>query len=1667
MANCVSVDHVVLRTGTLKEVAQYLKQIRSTTTDPVAITSHLHDAVLQGSIPQGIFSLWTPIANDPQSIIQGLRQADSLSERDAAIRAFVKALRSSKTMTPVWDAAAGARGVADIMSNLSIDEVKGLCSGLAKTASLSNGRSERHAKLTALVSILGADASQSRNNPDKRPLLRYYKQIIPACTTDRVAEYEETAPKWTTRQRSILLRTHPTIYEAKFLESIFLSKDTKAKLAEIDEQTWTQLINNDYAFGKRLLLRFLDCGAKLPVEPDVFMDKLAKPLASRLRRKRPAAQQHLTLEILELLVQLVKIHPSLADKLNESLTGVVFYTIKLWEMARSKRPLIEQHLVDLLKLVPDNKFKSVDSIVSFLRAVNPAVSYRLFRLMILNLQFYGFDVDRASGEIDDSIKKLKGPWPASLFTTTFGIKDRQASLRLFERLAALSPDGSFLGSAIEAQSSIFDRCRDPDSDRGDSEVLQVFLSRTSTIESGQEQDVANIVETCIQERKNKASSSRDWEGRAFWAVSALNMSIASGSLDIYAETLLWARRFNKDSNTVRHIYDSGNLHTTEGRGLLSGISETSHSTARQDSDVAAGVRFANKIMLQLLETASMALREPGFQKWDWNSVIALPAAVVAQRFRLVNEFQDAWKLTDARVFDLVWKLSLELLLDAERFLLRPGLQRLYPSCLSGLLKSSAVNDFGDFSVRAPAARFVDDLAKARDELWQAYRSREFPAVLTLGEPWPRGLPVQCLFPDELPGFINIDRLPYILSRIEKVVFGDPVVLLRELPRDKETRSAIGPCADSYGFALRAYINRPSDDSDKENLARKAWRHAVDDLCRTRMTIEASLRFWAEHFDGNGIKLPLDLRAEIPRRPEPVMPPVDDPSSPTEWHPSQSNASLDFQDSSTVPATILDHMLENWSSWFESLGLFDDVAWKVSVEVAASGTGSFWNMSTLIWPVSGKGADAILASVLLTVNTTEGSDNSILKQPFPSENNTRYPALYLDQEFLETVEEDHSWLSDSRINRIIGSGPPELLAQVVESVLQKVEAIERNEPEGIPPIRFAMTLVKLLSYSDRPSLAFPLVRDIILNRPGDSAWHRELLHKGFFNRLQPADAKNLLGMISDGVQEKLDQQSARAKEAKEQSVEPAPQRTPPIKVTTVKMLAKLLSDAPFLDVSSALDVLASLVAKAQHIDIRVAIIEALFNTLESETASSEVTTRILSLLEQFAVPLAASLNELRPITEADWADAEAGSQVPHVATQREQSAAPIHNLFFHLDKRVGFDPETKRRLAEMTARLVEQSSENNQRWTQLFLKKHGFSDVPENKLPLSPVNPDVFKIFSRSPEYLDLSTFKMLRGLVLANLRPSAGLAAVTKKVERDPVLSDSNAGKHWLALYGRGKFTMSRYGCTDILAEMHRNITSREVVDPSERVPSDLVRKFAHQIADRLVSSGDSSYVTALFTKMTSAMVDEKSLDALKRWKVTTMPVLEQIVARITKLRTPTWQRDPKRRPRELPSTFRLKVAMLAVPPGLGLDQAFAENVLMLTRELAKSTVSYHDDWAHLKYRALHYHKDWRPRFAHLALLFGSLDDINIESPTLIDHLRFDMAKQFAEHAYDPKDKDVVTRLKAMLRSWAECPVEDFRNAARDTLDKLQHGFGREWFNTGEDLEWVGSDSDCVSEMDD
>ncbi|KAF9880353.1 hypothetical protein CkaCkLH20_02307 [Colletotrichum karsti] len=1650
----VSVDHAVIRTGTPAEVAKYLRDLRFSTADPALITSDLHDAVARGSIPHAVFTIWTPLHRNAESTIAGLRQSESLLERKTAIKAFIKAVRSPNAMAEMWDAAGGASGVAAIMSDLSVNEIRLFCNGLAKTASLPGKRAERHVMLTELVDLLCADANSHAKNPDTRPLGVYYRRILPACTTDKVAKHEETRPTWSQRQQSILFRTHPSFYEAKFLDSIF-SQDSHG----IDFNTWTHLINNDFSFAKKLLSRLNETKGPLPLKSHDFV-QLAEAIAKRLRRRRSAGDENLPFEILELLVEAFKKNTDAAEYLNTSLNGVIFYVVKFWEHTRTTRPNVQQHLAELIGLAPVSNFKSAKDLVTLLRIVNSSVSYRLFRLIIQSSKDYRFDVEDASGEANDSLRKLKGPWPADVFTM-FSDDDPDASLRLFRKLMAVFPDAQFLQASTLQRQSIVECPREPETKKGNVDILEALLVRASPTSPVLDSDLMDRIKSRVESCKEKAAMSRDWIFRLGWTRIAIDLSVAAGSLELFEGVLLWARRFNKDRNTVVQLYSADTLHRVEIIDLLSG----NPSFGRQDglkSDVRRNIDLGSKILLQLLETAAMAIREPSFQQYDWNDILNFPSKVVERRLVSANDVQSNLRLSDDETYEIFWKPTLELLVEAEKYLLKPGMQRLYPRDIKGLFHNV---DF-DFekSLRPHSARFLDTLSRARDELWRELRPQHFPAVHDLGPAWPRGLSVQYLCPSEMK---DVSLLPFVRSRVEAVVFGNPDVLLEESPNDQEFRATIGPFVDDYVYALGIYTGSASNKEDRDYRIRKAWRHAVDNLTGERMTRTESLRFWHEVFvDQSRIKLLRDIQVELPRPSGPTIPSADNPDIPIEWMPEPCSEDVDA-DSRDIPATVLDRMITHGHPWANTTVLDVEVSWTDSVWISPEHPTSFWSMERLGKPVSWGSKDGFFLAIVLYLNTLEGSDTSILKEAFPSKTDTRYPALYLDQEFMDAVDTDYFGYGFARqTSNMIASGPALLVARVARSVLGTVEKIEKSGSHDVAPVALAMRLIRLLAGSDQPSLAFPLIRDVILDRPNDSAWHRQLLNKGLFNKLPPSETKKLLGTIADGIQEKLDMQDANNKaEAEKDSADSAGSPSL-VKVSTVKMLAKLLSDSPFLDFRSSLGILSHLLDKAKHIDVRIAIIESLYGTLGAESTSTDIKDEILLLLEKHAVPLAAAFNERGP-SWATWEQIEAGEDLPQVINRSMGAETPVRQMFMTWDSRFPKDKHLRQKLAAMTTRVIEQSAENNRRWTELFLKRYEFSLNLGEDLPRVPVDARMLILFGRNPEFLTGSVFEIMRDSVLTQISPPPGIASITKQVRRSPGLSDSDAGKHWLSLYGTSGQSINNCGIDQALRQMHRPI-GLEACDSSDRVTMEMLQHLGNEIFEKLLQGG-MPQVESLFRAMTPKDYLETDREVLARWKAAALPVLENVIVRVEQLRTPQWQRDPRRKPHVLPDAFRLKATMTIFdfPVEIGHDDVFVKEVLGLISVLAETRASYHANWEYVKQKAFYVNQELRIHLMRLGIRFGSLDDIDVENPTLADYLRVDLAKFLVErgHPQAPKDKTEISDLKKMLRSWAESPVEDFRNSAREMVLNLKRsrdcaGFTRGGYLRGARTGAEDSDSD-------
>ncbi|KAI8245597.1 hypothetical protein K4K55_001265 [Colletotrichum sp. SAR 10_96] len=1565
MTTALPLDHVALRFGTPAEVAQYLRGVRASTTDPAPITTQLHDAVAQGSIPHAVFALWTPLHRDARSTVAGLQQSESLLERKTAIKAFVKATRSAVTMDEIWNVAGGTPGIAALMSNLSTDEIKVLCNGLAKTASLCGSRPERHARLTELVELL-----LSQENPDPRPLQMCYKRILPACTTTKkVAEHEESHSSWSQRQQAILLRAHSALYETRFLDTL-LSAETD----DVEFNAWKQLVNNNPGFAKDVLSKVLEADGPLPMKPDDFV-KLAEDITKPLHRRRSSTEKNLALGILEDLVAIFEKHSDLTEYLNVEPNGVLLNVVKFWEHARSTRPRIQRRLVKLIGLVYESYFKSAKNVTDMVRSVHPAVSYRLFRLTIQSSTYHSFDIEENADVSKASFKKLKGPWPADLFTA-FADDDADASLRLFRKLISTFPESQFLICSSLYRCSIVESAREPETDKGDPHILEAFLVHASSreaISSGL--NTSNLVKQRLQDCKDNAARARDWVFRQGWATIALNLSVATGSFDLFADTIVWARRFNKDPNAVKQLYSYNNFPTIEATDLLSGIPSFPFRLENPKTGIKQSVESGNRILMQLLETAVMALREPSFQQYDWSCITSFPEKVIERRLVRANKLQRApHSLSDDEVFDFLWKPTIEFLIEAEKYLLQPNMERLYPREIKGLIHSIDF-DFAN-NLRPHSARFLDTLAQERDKLWKEYRPRHFPAVHDLETPWPRGLPVQYLCPREVASAID---LPYVSARIEAVVFGTPDILLREPPTDTELRDAIGPCIEDYCYALKTYVNTASDASERDTRIRKAWRHAVDNLSGDHMTKSESLDYWSYTFSSRAnVKLPLDVEPEVPGRLEPVLPDVDDPDLPTEWNPYLQSDGILWDkgpnNGREIPATIVTQMINHGGPWFAPTIIDNQSPWDDGVWLEPpTHTWNFWPMKGDL-PVSWTTKDAYAVALLLYLNTREGADSSILKSSFPSKDIVRFPAMFLDQDWLDNVGSYDFEVYDGSTDLVMFA-PVSLVAQVAQSVLQDVEEKESFHPNAVKPMDLAMRL------------------KIVLGRPDDSAWHRELLNKGLFSKLSPTDTKTFLLSIADGILSKLGQQDVRNKEEAEQDTGGSDRKTPLVKVTTVKMLAKLLSDSPFLDPKTSLTILSHLLDKARHIDIRVAIIESFYGALGS-SAAPDVKDDILSLLEKHALPLAAGFNERGPAW-AFWEEVEAGEPLPTVSATSGDNI--VRQIFANWDYRFTDDLDLRKKMVALSLRVIEESAKNHRQWLELFLKKHNLTLSTEEKLFDTPVDTGMLALFGRNPKFLTDSVFGMIK-----------------------------------------------------------------DTPDSSGYVTVEVLQQFAREVFDSLVRSGDVDFLEEVFRSMTPMENNEDSVESLARWKLITLPILEEFIAKIAKLRTLEWQKDLKREPARLPDTFRLKSALVVFPVNDDEEEIFMKDVMRLIEELAQMKGPYHKKWEYFKTKSMKPCRDRRRRMFHLANRLGSLNGVDLDSPSLPDQLRVELAGFLLDKGrpFVAKDPDVVAGLKAMLREWAESPIEEFRTGALGIVEGFKKAGDDDWFTRGGGLGWARFETD-------
>jgi hypothetical protein len=1072
--------------------------------------------------------------------------------------------------------------------------------------------------------------------------------------------------------------------------------------------------------------------------------------------------------------------------------------------------------------------------------------------------------------------------------------------------------------------------------------------------------------------------------------------------------------------------------------LLSGI-PFDLSQESSAPKVRSRVVEANKVLLDFLETACQALREPSFQAYVWKAPLMLFRNVVEARLGGAVKLQQALDLSDDELYNTLWSDTLEMLLQVERIALQPGHEALELNIAKGPL---CYNHYGyqklTNSLRS-SYRFIDNLARARNDLWEELRPMHHPSAAVLPPPWPRGLPIQCLpGPFDVASTSAQGLTPFIATRAAATVFLESSLALAPNPEDSDVRTAIGSFVDSYTIALQIYVLQASYGKETAKRQARAWAHALRDLTAHRMTQDDAFRTWKARFLR---ALPLfeppgadpDENAED----YPMLPTGFDPHENTEWNPALHQPRT--VESRSLSLTCLDCILAVPPDINVQVSAGFDVPTPHTQDFVPAGIWSldrFGDMREVPFIIR----EGLIASALLFLDSKKGGPSRLLASPFPSEVDVRYPPLFLDQEFLLRPELDEH-IAQGVLQSLISIVPPTLLAALVDTTLNVLSSMAAGNPEIASLERMAYRLLSLLLTSDRPQLASDLVLRAVIDRPDASSWHRVVLNVGLAKGLSARDAQSLLSSFATSIGSKLEEQAKLAKSQAVASAEGGPSSPPKpvIKVTTVKYLAQILNDADFVSPSFTVDVLSKLLGSASHLDIRVAVVDSLLGMLGrcTEESSTPLAQQLLSALKT-TIPLVSGMGERRLMREEDWVDAEKTGDLPGVYDDGGmESLQPI------LSQLVQWSSLESKWRHEVVNRVllptIERSRESNGRWINVFSFKHQLA-LNMSEIPLFPVKPQVLsKILCNCLELLPASVLDLHQQFVLVNMTPSREIANISNRIKNNGDLRASNEGRHWLSLYGHGT-SAYKYGGFRLAKILCREWRLSNVVNGIQ------VSQVQHLVLEqaavilKLSHSSFSEWNSFIHDLEPRFGINNRDEDK-EAWLANGKPVLKRIISRIESLRTPEWQRDPQRKPAILPPTFTLRLWLLSYPdyPSATAENSdkcrmFAEELVTLIDQVVSRGTTYHEDLQHLVTAASRCPPEDKARVAcHL----GSLSSVS-SSINTVDLLRVELAEHLYRDAKPPAENDVRKAAKEVLASWRASEVEEIRMRGLRITRQLQ-----------------------------
>ncbi|KAI0454399.1 hypothetical protein F5B21DRAFT_236174 [Xylaria acuta] len=609
-----------------------------------------------------------------------------------AIHNFGKAMVDPVKWKQSWEDGGGTPGILYLLSSASVTEVKAFCHVIRASNRRGRKSSDREKAVEELVMALLPQhyPSTELRTRDKRPLQKFYGLMLRGCSSnfvERVLDGQDGSnPLFQQLDLKKLLFAHDDMLKRR-LTNYLIHEGPQPSKSEIDI-CLREFVSREppmpgtqpkMSASMQFALEVLEARITLKStaqrwprntsELEVLMS-IYRRITNRSRSTDKTFLIKMGLQLIELrpdfklssdagvlwtmIVTLWEKHPrQYEDLLSQGIrlgirgSGTVLpLIITRWRDYTSPyEPLLVQALRQGLggsaEKISEGYLKAISGIPR--AELSSKLRWRLLRLYCQHVPQKGIDIETSA----DFRCLANQEWS---FELVDGL-EREHAVLFLKRLYTVNPNFDFLQVPRDYR-SIYSMRHAPRRNFN----VELLL----TAHHRGDADAQQRAREEVDQLRKKAATSREQEDRALFAKASAHYAIATGNLEVYAETLLWQQRFIRDPLTVQSIFAHDAILTREGVALLSGITlspikDTTLSIIRQRLAV------ANKMLESFNEAKRMANKEPSYNHSNWAAFQSLYADVYRERVSRAKKVKLQPHESELDMFHTIWEGTADLI----------------------------------------------------------------------------------------------------------------------------------------------------------------------------------------------------------------------------------------------------------------------------------------------------------------------------------------------------------------------------------------------------------------------------------------------------------------------------------------------------------------------------------------------------------------------------------------------------------------------------------------------------------------------------------------------------------------------------------------------------------------------------------------------------------------------------------------------------------------------------------------------------------------------------------------------------------------------------------------------------------------------------------------------